>query len=184
MSDKTDNELMQEVTEGSHPAFGALVERHTKTCYGVAYRYLSDKTLAEDMTQQAFLKVWEFPYKYDPAKGAAFKTWLVQILINLCIDHKRKNKHPHEDIADLPLMAPDQSADTKLYGQQMKKMLEKGINQLPQTQQTALNLGFYQEIPYGEVAEIMKTTASSVKSLIMRAKENLKKFLKENQYVD
>jgi RNA polymerase sigma-70 factor (ECF subfamily) len=173
-----DTQLLKDINDGSHQAFGTLVKRYSKYFYSIAYRYVADRTTAEDITQQAFLKLWEFPYKYDASRGASFKTWFTQVIINLSIDHKRKNKHFFEDITEMEVAGDNKDAAADIYEKQMKAKLEVAINKLPKSQQTALNLGFYEDIPYEEVAKIMKTTTSAVKSLIMRAKENLKKGLK------
>lgn len=179
MFDISDNALMEKITSGDHGAFATLVKKYTKYFYAVAFRYLSDKQVAEDMTQQAFLKLWEAPFKFDPSKGVHFKTWFTSVVVHLCIDYKRKNKYCYADVADLNVQDDDKSAPAKILEKQAYALLEQSIQSLPVNQQTAINLGFYQELPYKEVAQIMKTTPSAVKSLIMRAKENIKKNMEE-----
>ena len=178
MQEQTDNILIESIQDGNHQAFATLVKKYTKYFYSICYRYTADKTNAEDLTQQAFLKLWEYPDKFDPDKGASFKTWFTQVIINMCIDFKRKHKHYFEDIEDIAVPSDDKETSTKIHENQLKIVLEKAIHKLPKNQQIAINLGFYQEIPYEEVAKIMKTTTSAVKSLIMRAKDNLRKNMK------
>ena len=178
MQNLADSQLIDEIKEGSHRAFEVLVKKYNRYFYAIAYRYVADRDTAEELTQQAFLKLWEYPYKYNASKGAGFKTWFSQVMVNLCIDYKRKNKHFFEDIEDAEIESGEKDISTKLYDKEVKVLLEKAISKLPFSQQSALNLGIYQNIPYEEVAKIMKTTTSSVKSLIMRAKENIKKQMK------
>lgn len=179
LSELNDNTLMEKISRGDHGAFATLVKKYAKYFYAVAYRYLTERATAEDMTQQAFLKLWESPFKFDPSKGIQFKTWFTSVVVHLCIDYKRKNKYCYADIADFDVQDDGKSAPVKILEKQAYTLLEKSIRQLPISQQTAINLGFYQELPYEEVAQIMKTTPSAVKSLIMRAKENIKKNMED-----
>ncbi len=175
MLDLDDNSLLVKINGGNHQAFAVLVRRHSKYFYAIAYRFIGHKQTAEDIVQQALLKLWEFPYKYQPDRGASFKTWFSRIIINLCIDYKRKHFAFFEDIEETEIESKEDEAHLSVYKKELKQSLEKAINKLPASQQKALNLGLYQEIAYEEVAKIMKTTTSAVKSLIMRAKENIKK---------
>jgi len=178
MQDRSDDILIEAIQNGDHQAFATLVRKYSKYFYSICYRYTFDRMTAEDLTQQAFLKLWEFPDKFDPQKGASFKTWFTQVIINLCIDFKRKNKQKFEDIEEMDVEDTTEEISVKIHDRNLKLLLEKAISSLPASQRTAINLGFYQEIPYEEVAKIMKTTTSAVKSLIMRAKDNLRKSLK------
>lgn len=171
--------LMAQVAQGDHQAFSLLVRKYTSSSYAIAYRYVADRTIAEDMTQQAFLKIWEKPYHFDPKRGVQFKTWFTQVLINVCLDYKRKNKHIMTNVEEVQIESDTAEAGQILYQKQLSNLLEESINRLPPAQQTALNLGVYQELPYEEVAGIMKTTKAAVQSLIMRAKENIRKYIKE-----
>lgn len=182
MTELSDNALMEKIERGDHGAFAALVKKYAKYFYAVAYRYLAERAAAEDMTQQAFLKLWEAPFKFDPSKGIQFKTWFTSVVVHLCIDYKRKNKYCYDDVADLDVQDDGKSAPAKILEKQAYDLLEKSIRRLPINQQTAINLGFYQELPYKEVAQIMKTTPSAVKSLIMRAKENIRKNMEETAH--
>ena len=179
MSTDEDSQLIREIKEGNRQAFAVLVRKYSKYFYAVAYRYLSDRTEAEDMAQQAFLKLWEFPHKFDASKGASFKTWFTQVLINLCIDFRRKNHHRFEDIEEMQIESVGKNPFQQACNKQVFELLEEAIRKLPIPQQHAVNLGLYQGIPYAEVAQIMKTSLPAVKSLIMRGKENIKKYLKE-----
>ena len=183
LENTNDNQLLVKITEGSHEAFAILVKKYSSYFYSIAYRFVVNRTNAEDIVQQAFLKLWEFPYKYNPDRGASFKTWFSQVIINLSIDFKRKNKHFFEDLDELQVESSDKDTAEQIYEREMKILLEKAIHRLPITQQNAINLGFYQNIPYEEVAKIMKTTTSAVKSLIMRAKENIRKYMEDQCHV-
>jgi RNA polymerase sigma-70 factor (ECF subfamily) len=92
LSDLDDELLVYEIQEGSHDAFVELVGRHAKRFYGVAYRLLFSKNDAEDAVQQAFLRLWERRSFWDSHKGAKFTTWFYRVVVNLCLDNKRRKK--------------------------------------------------------------------------------------------
>ena len=87
-----DNELLDKIQQGDHAAFSLLVERHHQKFYHLAYRYLGHQDEAEDMVQIAFLKLWEDPFRWNKNKGTKFTTWFYRVVINLCLDHKKKFK--------------------------------------------------------------------------------------------
>lgn len=177
-----DNDInfIGEIQKGNHQAFAVLVKKYSKNFYSIAYRYVNDQKEAEDIVQTAFLKFWEYPYKFDINKKTSFKAWFSRIVINLAIDFLRKNKK--EPLIDNEVLSNKDSAFTILNEKREMMKLEQCIRLLPIRQQTALNLGVYEEISYAEIATIMKTSLKSVQSLIMRAKYNLKKMM-EDEYV-
>lgn len=101
--EKDDHELLALVQEGSHPAFAELVKRHTERFYQLAFRYLQNKEAAEDVVQDAFIKLWEDPSKWQADRNTKFTTWFYRVVVNLCLDWQ-KRKRPveltDEDAAD------------------------------------------------------------------------------------
>ena len=87
-----DETLVCRIQEGSHEAFTILVNRHSNRFYSIAYRLVSSKGDAEDIVQEAFLKLWNRPNLWDPGKGAKFTTWSYRVVINLSLDHRKKKK--------------------------------------------------------------------------------------------
>lgn len=174
--EKDDATLLAHVAEGSHHAFAMLVERHATRFYRLAYRYVADKDTAEDIVQDAFVKLWENPAAWNPHKGAQFTTWFYRIVVNQCLDWQKK-KRP------LPLIegmdAPDDTRpqDEQLALTRQQQALEKAIRALPERQQTALNLCFYEELSNQQAADIMGVGLKALQSLLMRAKANLKQVL-------
>jgi len=83
--------LLTRLQEGEHAAFTILVQRHASRFYRVAYRFVSNRAEAEDIVQDAFLKLWERPNMWQAGKNTAFTTWFHRVVINLCLDRTRKN---------------------------------------------------------------------------------------------
>ncbi|MGE5306928.1 MAG: sigma-70 family RNA polymerase sigma factor [Alphaproteobacteria bacterium] len=177
--EKDDHELLALIQDGNGQAFVALVERHTERFYRLAYRYLQNKAAAEDVVQDAFLKLWENPASWQPDRSSKFTTWFYRVVVNLCFDQK-KRKGPvalDEDVAVIDDRAP---ADEALMRAQEHMILEKEIAALPERQRTALNLCFDEGLTNKEAAEIMGLNLKALQSLIMRAKTTLKERMKSH----
>jgi RNA polymerase sigma-70 factor (ECF subfamily) len=173
-----DESLLRRIQDGDHEAFASLVHRHAKRFYGVAYRIVHDRDDAEDLVQSAFLKLWERPELWDQRRQTKFTTWFYTVVTNLCLDHaKRKRPLPLADEIELVDGGPKQ--DDLLDGKQRRAVLDRLIQQLPERQQLALNLCFYEELSNQEAADIMGVNLKALQSLIMRAKTTLKERLKE-----
>lgn len=169
----TDEALVQEVVGGDRSAFAQLVQRHTTRFYAVAYRLLQNKEEAEDIVQEAFLKLWNKPELWNASKGAKFTTWFYRLAYNLCIDHIRKKRSV--SIEDEALIeSHDDTAEQYIEKDEQKTILAACIDELPERQRVALNLCFYEEASNKEAAEIMGVSLKALQSLVMRAKTSLK----------
>lgn len=169
----TDEQLAEQVREGDRSAFAQLVERHTDRFYRTAYRMLKNKGDAEDMTQTAFLKFWQQPQKWDPDKNVKFTTWFYRVVINLCLDHLKKQKPdslPEDKFAADPEAIPEEA----LLKAKKQQVLEQFLKELPERQRTALNLCFYEGLSNQEAAEVMGIKLKALQSLLMRGKESLR----------
>src|SRR5215470_5750921 len=177
-SDKDDHELLALIQDGSHHAFAELVKRHTERFYRLAYRYVQGKETAEDIVQDAFLKLWENPGTWQPERNSKFTTWFYRVVVNLCLDWQKK-KRPAELLDDQVPLADDREAiDAAMIRSQEQKILEQEISALPERQRMALNLCFDQGLSNQEAAEVMGMNLKALQSLIMRAKTTLKERMK------
>ena len=175
--DKDDQELLALIQDGSHQAFAELVERHTERFYRLAYRYVQNRETAEDLVQDAFLRLWENPAGWRPDRNSKFTTWFYRIVVNLCLDWQKK-KRPILLGEDMPLADERESADEAMIRSQEQRLLEKEIAALPERQRTALNLCFDEGLSNQEAAEAMGVNLKALQSLIMRAKTTLKERMK------
>jgi RNA polymerase sigma-70 factor, ECF subfamily len=171
-----DESLIIQMQEGKHEAFVELVDRHAKRFYGVAYRLLFSKNDAEDTVQQAFLKLWERRSFWDRHKGAKFTTWFYRVVVNLCLDHNRK-KRPVPLSEGMDLVDKQDGPEIFLDEKRKQGLLDRFIRELPERQQLALTLCFYEGISNKEAAEIIGIRVKALQSLIMRAKTTLKEKL-------
>src|SRR4030095_14529613 len=175
--EKYDHELLALVQEGSGQAFSILVERHTERFYRLAYRFLQNKAAAEDVVQDAFLKLWENPTIWQPDRNSKFTPWFYRVVVNLCLDLRKKKGAVALDNT-MELTDDRESAVETLVRSEKQRVLEKEIAALPERQRAALNLCFDEGLSNQEAAEIMGLNLKALQSLIMRAKTTLKERMK------
>ena len=174
----TDEQLLADIRQGSRGAFAMLVRRHSVRFYRLAYRFTADAGAAEDIVQDAFLKLWEQPDLFQPAKGARFTTWFYRVLVNASLNWQKKRRFaplPEEDL--LPDTGPNAEQMLALHRDQ--HMLESAIAALPERQRAALNLCFYEGLKNAEAADVLKIRVGALESLLMRAKATLRETLKK-----
>ncbi len=173
----SDEELMVRVQDADHSAFSILVTRHTKMFYAAAYRMYPYQDEAEDIVQEAFMKLWNRPEIWKADKGAKFTTWFYRVVTNQAIDFARKIKNTKGSEALDRITDKTASQQEMMEQTQQEQMLEDAIQELPERQKLALNLCFYEGLSNKEAAEIMDVGVKALESLLMRAKAGLKDIL-------
>ena len=171
-----DENLLKLIIAGDHSAFSELVIRHTKKYYSIAYRVLFNRDDAEDLVQEAFLKIWKNPENWNSSRNVKFTTWFYRVVINLCLDYKKKNKFDTSNNYN-EIESHSNTQDGIIDTKRRQELLDKYLLQLPERQQIALNLCFYEGVSNKEAAEIMDINLKALQSLIVRAKTNLKEKL-------
>lgn len=182
LDDRDDDALLKLIQEGSHQAFAALVRRHAERFYRIAYRFTASRTEAEDAVQEAFLKLWERPHLWESGQGARFTTWFYRIVVNGCLDRKRK-KTEHAMPDDMDIADHAALPEDTLIEREEQRLLEQEIQTLPERQQAALNLCFYEGLSNQEAADVMGVPLKALQSLLMRGKTTLKQRLGLNREV-
>lgn len=173
----SDEDILLEIQAGSRPAFSELVNRYMTRFYHLAYRYMASREEAEDIVQTAFLKIWENPFLWKSGGTAKFTTWFSRIVINLCLDQKKKFK-PSLMPEDMVVQDEGPNQEQNALAQEKESVVMAAINTLPDRQKTALILCFYEDYSQKEAADIMKVKVKALESLLMRAKKALKEQVK------
>jgi len=170
---------MKLVMEKNGDAYSEIVRRHTDRYYALSYRMLSEREGAEDIVQDSFLMLWNSPEKWDGSKNAKFTTWFFRVVVNACLDVKKRVKYtvPEDDIE---LESPGHSQEEASELKSTKNKVEALIHELPESQQTALALCFYEGLSNKEAASVMDISVKAVESLLMRAKGSLRAKLNTN----
>jgi RNA polymerase sigma-70 factor (ECF subfamily) len=172
-----DAELMVRVAGGHYPAYQVLVSRHVDRVFGLAQRIIGERAEAEDIVQEAFLRVWLQASRWQPEK-ARFTTWLFRIVANLCIDHLRKHRGETLELTEeIEDTAPRADVVACVERQQIGARVAAEVLRLPLRQRTALALCYYEGCSNQEAAEILGVGPGAVESLLVRARRTLQKRL-------
>ena len=175
MQDKTDDELMHLIGSGDRDAFGQLVQRHLQRAFRIAMRVVDDGNDAEDIVQEALLRVWRKAPDWcdqDAAGGARFTTWFYRVLMNLCLDRNRRQRPlPLDKTEEQPDPAPDGLAQT--LDAERARRVTAVIKTLPERQRAALSLCYFEELSNRDAAAILEVSVGAIESLLVRARRNL-----------
>ena len=172
--DDTDEALMARVARGDERAFRELARRHLPAMLGLARRVLGNAADAEDVAQEAMLRVWTHAPRWQPL--AALRTWLSRVVVNLCLDRKRRaawvELEAAGELSD-PTLGPGERAEEN----ERERLLAAAIDALPERQRAAIVLSYTEGMSNAEVAEVLDTTVSAVETLLVRGKQNLRRAL-------
>jgi len=166
---------MKVVGQGDLHAFDELVLRHQSAAWGVAYRFLGDADEAEDMVQEAFLRILDAADRYRPT--ASFRTYLYRVLTRLCIDHTRK-KRPilTVQLPDTPAPGPTQAR--RIERAEMESAIRNALDALSPKYRMVIVLRYFEGLSGAEIADAMKITPKGVERLLARARQRLEPLLR------
>lgn len=175
---------MEQIKTGDTAAFRSLIEAHQTRVIGTVARMLGDPSDAEDIAQQVFLRVWNSAPRYQPT--AKFTTWLFKITRNLVFNESRRRKrHPVSSIdaegSTVAARLPDPGApapDTVMLEVELQHAIQAAIDALPEVQRMAIVLRRYESMPYEQIGEILDLSVPAVKSVLFRARTELRERLK------
>jgi len=176
--------LMLRVRDGDRDAFRALYDRFASRAFAFAYRYTRERAAAEDLVQEAFLRVYRARASYVPT--AKFATWFYRILTNLCLSRRKSREVPLDVIGDSDAsMAPaledqrDPDPAEALQTRELRERVRQAIAALPPRQRTAVLLRRFDDLSQAEVGEVMRMSEKAVKSLLARARESLRRTMED-----
>jgi RNA polymerase sigma-70 factor (ECF subfamily) len=171
----SDEELMARIAGADARAFEVLVARHADRTFGLASRITRNAADADEVVQEAMLRVWSNAPRWRPQ--AAFRTWLYRVVINLCLDRRRHAPFAALDAAgDPPDDAPDAAARVEVG--ETARLVAAGLDALPERQRVALVLTYYEELSNADAAAVMATSVSGIEALLVRAKRALRQSLR------
>jgi RNA polymerase sigma-70 factor, ECF subfamily len=183
-----DVQLMLKVKDGDHGAFEQLMQRYQDRLVGFFYHLCHDRAVAEDLAQEAFLRVYRSRDRYEPT--ARFSTWLFRIAHNLANNLNRGTVRRRE----IPLAATSDSHDFRpqqrnlaeksalmptrqIDSLELRDVVRNAVEELSERQRTAVILHKFEEMSYEEIGDIMGLGVVAVKSLLSRARSRLKESL-------
>ena len=167
----TDAGLLKAAAAGSHAAFAEIASRHYQPVYRLAWRMTNGAADAEDMAQEAFVKLWKNPSQVREA--GALKGWLMRVAANAVIDRSRKPRSGALD--DAPEVEdPQARPDAPLDRAQAARLVDARIGALPERQRLALSLVYFEGLNNIEAAAVLEVSVDALESLLARARRGLK----------
>jgi RNA polymerase sigma-70 factor (ECF subfamily) len=181
-----DEELVRLARAGDTKAFEALAERHQQKAYHIAFGFVRDREEAKDLSQDAFLKAFMNLKNFDGRSG--FYTWFYRILVNVCLDHKRRrsgraneefNEAVENQVEPSHPSAVTATPDKAAMASQLARKVGAALDKLPANQRTAFILKNHQGLSIKEIADVMETAEGTVKVHLHRAVRALREKLAE-----
>jgi RNA polymerase sigma-70 factor (ECF subfamily) len=190
-----DIRIMLRVRDDDPVAFAELVELYQQRLVTVMQHLVGNKEEAEDLAQEAFLRVYRVRKKYRPR--AKFSTWLFTIANNLALNALRSRQRKPAvplNVRDSGPLGPrpaeqlvrDRASQpgARLQQQELAAIIAQALEGLNERQRMAVVLNKFEDMNYAEIAEVMELSSKAVKSLLSRARDNLRTALKDYVYMD
>lgn len=171
----SDEALALQLRDGNADAFVLLTQRYGGKLAGFGAKVLGSQAAAQDVVQEVFIKIWQRPEMFDPDK-ARFATWVHRVVMNRCLDQKRK-KHGAalDDIAEP--VSDDMAQDEAMISDDRDSVVRAAMGRLPDRQKAAIALCYLDDLSNQEAADIMELNIKALESLLTRARANLRQAL-------
>jgi RNA polymerase sigma-70 factor (ECF subfamily) len=168
---------LEQARQGDKAAFGKLIEAYQTPVFNLAYRMLNNAREAEEAAQEAFIRAYTRLDSYDPSRK--FSTWLLSITSNYCIDLIRKRRalllSIDEPLPPHPALMADgnERPEAQMMISEQQEMVQSLLAELPEEYREAVVLRYWYDLSYEEIAEMMDTTVSAIKSRLFRARRQM-----------
>ena len=173
----SDRDLLALVTTGDAAAFAILIGRHVPRLVSVARRLLGNDAEAEDVAQEAALRLWRHAGRID-VNEAGLGGWLYRVTSNLALDRLRSRRHEDAAALDVLTVAPEQQRG--LVERDLSTRVDAALQALPDRQRAALVLCHYEEMSMAEAGEVLEVSAEAVESLLARGRRALRAALADD----
>jgi len=183
----TDEELVAATREGDSTAFDQLVHRWDRKIHGAAFRVLGSHEDAREVSQEAFLKAYRGLGGFE--QRARFSSWLYQIALNLCRDRLRRKRGRHMVSLDemgedegARLLPSEPSVHREVESLDLSRRVARAVAELPAEQREVIVLKEYQELTFVEIAEVLGSPVSTVKTRLYRGLTELRRRLERDGF--
>ena len=171
-----DNELwlIEQSQKGNVDAFEELIKDHKKSAYNIALKFLRNVEDAEDVSQEALIKVFKSIKNFN--MQSTFKVWMYRVVVNACLDFKRKKSidiYPIDNVINIAGTDND-NPDAMIDNKYTSEIVNLSINKLDDDFKSIIILRDIQGFSYNEISEILSCNIGTVKSRISRARKALK----------
>ncbi len=168
---------LEQARRGDKSAFGRLIEAYQGPVYNLAYRMLGNRGEAEEAAQEAFIRAYTRLDTYDPARK--FSTWMLSITSNYCVDLLRKRRalllSLDQPLPPHPALMSDraENPEAQAADSEREAMVQALLETLPEDYRQTVVLRYWYDLSYEEIAEVMDTSVSAIKSRLFRARRQL-----------
>jgi RNA polymerase sigma-70 factor (ECF subfamily) len=171
-----DHELMARLALGDLSAFDDLILRYQHRAWAVAWRILGDSAEAQDVVQEAFLRIFRAAPRYRPV--APFRTYLFQVVTRLCLDVRAKKRPDY--VGDLPEVTHEsRTPEEDLQHRERVLAVRRALDRLSPRHRTAIVLRYEEGLSYEEIAGVLAVSPKAVDSLLQRARQSLRQLLRD-----
>lgn len=179
MTGRSDLELIEGFQRGEEKAFNEIVLRYQEKVYWVVRRFVNDHDEADDVVQEVFVKAYHALRSFRSESG--LYTWLYRISVNLSLNYLRRLKI--RDFLRVDLILEEEDTETErpdevLEKEEERALIEEAVKRLPEKQKAVFVLRYYEEMPYEEIAKILKTSVGGLKANFFHAVRKIEEYVK------
>jgi RNA polymerase sigma-70 factor (ECF subfamily) len=174
-NDVCDLELVSRARKGDADAFSLLVTRHQHLVFNLAYRFMRDNGLAEDMAQEAFMKAYRL---LNGFRGDCnFSTWMYRVTVSVCLTELHRRKKRQE--VELDPLHERVEASVRREISDLPEVIRRCVGKLPDRYSSIITLYYLKEISYDEIAHVMRIPMGTLKTWMHRARNQLRKIVEK-----
>lgn len=174
-ADAPEAALVRRAKTGDADAFSELVRRHERTVYNLAYRFVRDHALAEDMAQEAFLRAFRLLHTFRGE--CAFATWMYRVTCNVSLDEVQRRKKRGE-VELSPQHEGDRSVPPAAISD-LPELVRRCVAQLPENYALVITLYYLRELPYEEIEAVLQIPGGTLKTWLHRARKQLREIVEK-----
>lgn len=178
-----DEKLIEKAVKGNDQAFRLLIEKYRNYLFKVVYSVVRNEKDAEDVTQEAFIKIYYALPKYQ---NQGFKTWMTRIAMNTAIDLKRKHARQKESVVEHETLSvlseSEENVVVPLLRKEQQEVVRSRINELPDNYRGVIKDYYITEKNYKQIAQEQQVAVKTVEVKLHRARKWMKKHWKEDDF--
>ncbi|MGD2058264.1 MAG: sigma-70 family RNA polymerase sigma factor [Anaerolineales bacterium] len=181
MDELSDQALIRRTRSGDLPSFGVVVQRYQGSVFNVCYRFMGERQLAENLTQDTFIRAHQRLESYDDSRP--FGPWIRRIAANLCINELNRSKKlvfSLDEQMDTPIERVLRGPEQAQVARERRQEVRQAISALPPHYRAVIELRHFQDLTYKEIAQALSIPLSDVKSHLYRARQSLAQRLAAN----
>ncbi len=169
----SDDDLLRGIAQGDRRCFQRLMERHVRAMLALATRVLRNADDADEIVQEAFLKVWTLAPKWRSDSEAKFSTWLYRVVLNASLDRLRRVRFVAEDEAE-EQADPAPGGLERVMARQRERLVTVAMAEMPSRQRQALSLYYFSDLTAPEAARVLGLSLGAMEALLVRGKRSLR----------